>query len=309
MPKISVIVPVYNAEKYLHRCIDSILAQTFTDFELLLIDDGSKDHSGSICDEYAKKDSRVRVFHKENGGVSSARNVGLDNAEGVWITFCDSDDWVDCHWLETYNDMLKTKAELYSQGYYFSTPENRNDFQQVGINNYDKTDSCLLRMCEQPIIGFLWHKLFKTCIIKNSRIRFNEEFAVREDYDFILKYCLQSNRILCISDSHYKYEKPNYTNKYKNQSLFEANCSIFMSLREIYNDNRNILFDRIYNEINNSLFASYKSNTCTMGRLLLYIKTIRGVELLSSLSIATRLVLRTRNISFIHFFLKTKSKL
>ena len=78
-PKISVIVPVYNAERYLHRCIDSILAQTFTDFEVLLIDDGSKDKSGEICDEYAKKDIRVKVFHKENGGVSSARQYGVDH--------------------------------------------------------------------------------------------------------------------------------------------------------------------------------------------------------------------------------------
>ena len=78
---ISVIVPVYNTEQYLHRCIDSVLAQTFQDFELLLIDDGSKDSSGAICDEYAVGDSRVKVFHKENGGVSSARNVGLDHAQ------------------------------------------------------------------------------------------------------------------------------------------------------------------------------------------------------------------------------------
>ena len=91
---ISVIVPVYNTEKYLHRCVDSILAQTFTDFELLLIDDGSTDSSGAICDESAQKDSRVRVFHKENGGVSSARNLGLDKAKGKWVTFVDSDDWI-----------------------------------------------------------------------------------------------------------------------------------------------------------------------------------------------------------------------
>ena len=102
MPKISVIVPVYNTEKYLHRCIDSILAQTFTDFELLLIDDGSKDNSGAICDEYAAKDSRVRVFHKENGGVSSARNLGLDNVRGEWVTFVDSDDWVEKEYIELF---------------------------------------------------------------------------------------------------------------------------------------------------------------------------------------------------------------
>ena len=98
-PKITVIIPVYNAESTLRRCLDSILAQTFTDFECLLINDGSKDRSGEICEEYANKDSRVRVFHKENGGVSSARNVGLDNARGEWITFCDSDDTVMPEWI------------------------------------------------------------------------------------------------------------------------------------------------------------------------------------------------------------------
>ena len=88
-------MPVYNTEKYLRRCVDSILAQTFTDFELLLINDGSTDSSGAICDEYTQKDSRVRVFHKENGGVSSARNIGLDNAKGEYIAFVDSDDYID----------------------------------------------------------------------------------------------------------------------------------------------------------------------------------------------------------------------
>ena len=87
IPKISVIVPVYKAEAYLHRCVDSILAQTFQDFEVLLVNDGSPDKSGEICDEYARKDKRVRVFHKENGGVSSARNMGLDNARGEWLFY------------------------------------------------------------------------------------------------------------------------------------------------------------------------------------------------------------------------------
>ena len=85
MPKVSVIVPLYKAEKYIHRCVDSILAQTFTDWELLLIDDGSPDRSGEICDEYARKDKRIRVFYKKNGGVSSARNLGLDNVRGEYV--------------------------------------------------------------------------------------------------------------------------------------------------------------------------------------------------------------------------------
>ena len=91
---ISIIVPIYKAEQYIHRCIDSILSQSYTDFELLLIDDGSPDGCGAICDEYVAKDSRVRVFHKENGGVSSARNLGLEKAVGKWISFIDADDYI-----------------------------------------------------------------------------------------------------------------------------------------------------------------------------------------------------------------------
>ena len=92
MPKVSIIVPVYKAEAYLHRCVDSILIQTFEDFELILIDDGSPDRSGEICDEYAAKDPRIRVFHKENGGVSSARNLGIENMIGEFVSFIDADD-------------------------------------------------------------------------------------------------------------------------------------------------------------------------------------------------------------------------
>ena len=105
MPLVSVIVPVYNAEKYLSRCLDSILAQTFTDFELLLVDDGSKDRSGVICDEYAAIDNRVRVFHQDNQGQSVARNTALDwvfaNSDSEWLCFIDSDDWVDIRYIES----------------------------------------------------------------------------------------------------------------------------------------------------------------------------------------------------------------
>lgn len=94
MPLISVIVPIYNAGNALSRCIDSILGQVFSDFELILVDDGSVDVSGQIADNYSANDSRIRVFHKENGGVASARNLGLDEAMGQWITFCDADDYV-----------------------------------------------------------------------------------------------------------------------------------------------------------------------------------------------------------------------
>lgn len=113
MPKISVIVPVYKVEKYIHKCVDSILAQTFTDFELFLVDDGSPDNCGRICDEYAEKDSRIIVIHKENGGLSDARNVAIDRAKGEYLTFIDSDDYVAEKHLETlYNALISTNSDI-----------------------------------------------------------------------------------------------------------------------------------------------------------------------------------------------------
>ena len=117
MPKISVIVPVYKVEQYLDRCVNSILNQTFTDFELILVDDGSPDNSGKMCDEYALQDSRVKVIHKENGGLSDARNVALDmifnKSDSEWLTFIDSDDWVHSRYLElTYNFAKREKLSV-----------------------------------------------------------------------------------------------------------------------------------------------------------------------------------------------------
>ena len=113
MPEISVIVPIYNVEKYLGPCIDSILAQTFKDFELILVDDGSPDRCGKICDEYERVDKRIRVIHQENSGLSAARNVGLDVMVGKYVTFIDSDDLVDKRFLEElYDNLQNDKAQI-----------------------------------------------------------------------------------------------------------------------------------------------------------------------------------------------------
>lgn len=111
MPKLSVIVPVYNTEKYLRECIDSILAQTFTDFELILVDDGSTDGSGTICDEYAKQDERIQVIHQENGGVTRARKNGAAVSKGDYVTYVDSDDWID---LDSYCNMMSHIEKHYA---------------------------------------------------------------------------------------------------------------------------------------------------------------------------------------------------
>ena len=119
---ISVIIPIYNTEKYLCQCIESVLIQSYPKFELLLINDGSKDRSGEICDEYAKKDNRIKVFHKENGGVSSARNLGLDNANGDYICFIDADDYVGKRYLEIHlpdndEDFIQSSVKILENDY------------------------------------------------------------------------------------------------------------------------------------------------------------------------------------------------
>lgn len=125
MSRISVIVPVYKVELYLRRCVDSILAQTFSDFELILVDDGSPDRCGAICDEYAEKDSRVHVIHQENGGLSAARNAGIDwvfaNSDNQWLTFIDSDDWVHPQMLEQLYRAVQEHAVKVSVGSYCET--------------------------------------------------------------------------------------------------------------------------------------------------------------------------------------------
>ncbi len=209
-PKISVIVPVYNVEKYLHRCVDSILSQTFTDFEVLLIDDGSKDKSGVICDEYAQKDKRVRVFHKQNGGVSSARNVGLDNALGEWIYFVDSDDMVLPDALDTFDSLTKSNSDLVMAGFCISEEDDI-------VRERPK----IIRQCELTVVealkemyapsdfcyqGYLWCKLFKRCVIQQNHLRFDENISFNEDRLFIVKYlCCSKLRISYTTKAVYNY--------------------------------------------------------------------------------------------------------
>ena len=135
MPTISIIVPVYKVENYIHRCVDSILGQTYADFELILVDDGSPDNCGAICDDYAAKDSRVVVIHQENGGLSAARNAGIDwvlaNSNSQWLTFIDSDDWVNKTYLESLLEVADEEDSLISVCN-FLTASKENGADQVG---------------------------------------------------------------------------------------------------------------------------------------------------------------------------------
>ena len=189
MPKVSVIVPVYKVEKYIGQCIESILSQTFKDFELILVDDGSPDSSGAICDQYAQKDSRIQVFHKENGGVSSARNYGIEKAKGEWLCFVDSDDWIEPTYLGDF-ELGKCDADIYMQGYVKEKDGSviaKHDFEQC---DNDEFFTILSFSEDNYIINSPCFKLFKRSIVMNHYVRFDTNTSYGEDHLFSLTYVL-----------------------------------------------------------------------------------------------------------------------
>ncbi len=199
-PKISVIVPVYKVEKYLPECIESILAQTFPDFELILVDDGSPDNSGKICDDYAARDPRIRVFHKENGGVSSARNLGLDHARGEWIAFVDSDDTVSEKYLEILIALLKERGADISLCSWSTMSESgavspRKKCRLRGVEIVGRVAAMYRVQNGNYYEGSPYCRLFSHENIEKNKLRFDEKIKVGEDWLFSTKYfarCVES---------------------------------------------------------------------------------------------------------------------
>lgn len=199
IPSISVIVPVYNAEMSLRQCIDSILGQSYKDFELLLIDDGSKDNSPSICDEYAAKDNRVKVFHKINGGVSSARNLGLENALGEWITFIDADDYI----TDGYFDAIDERDEdILIKGY--------KKFENTGIVAGRAADELLgmpvfsdfiSQFVTDSLLRCPWAKFYKRSLIGD--LRFLTDMKIGEDAWFVFNYLAKCKSFAVLPKGEY----------------------------------------------------------------------------------------------------------
>ena len=205
-PQISVIVPVYKAEDYLCRCVDSLLAQTFQDYEILLIDDGSPDGSGQICDEYARLDHRIKVVHKSNGGVSSARNEGIKNASGEWITFIDSDDYIDPSYLKDFG-LDQLNADIYLQGYKVKQDNKiiaEHSFS-TRKNDFYSTEQLYIEGESNDILNSPVCKLFHSPIIKLHNIFFDTNISYGEDHLFVLEYLYYAQRIAVSPAMSYYY--------------------------------------------------------------------------------------------------------
>lgn len=214
IPLISVIVPVYKAESCLHRCIDSLLAQTFINFEILLINDGSPDCSGEICDQYAARDHRIRVFHKKNGGVSSARNKGIEEALGKWICFIDADDYVRRDYLETFAPQTAQMDSLIVQrGYNLDRIDNEtSDFRGVPVEKYSDELSSKDVFLYSEIYHTLnspWAKLFDKQTINHNDCRFDVRYNIGEDHLFVLTYLQHCRNVKMVNAYGYCYVKEN----------------------------------------------------------------------------------------------------
>ena len=213
---ISIIVPIYNVEKYLRQCLDSIRDQSYQNFECLLINDGSPDNSADICKEYVSKDPRFRYIEKENGGVSSARNLGLEHSKGEYITFIDSDDWVDSDYLEVlYKSLTDEKADVAVSTYKQFNMDDNNYYVHSYQRGYEKKIFTGPELIDEFIAldtfdhsyRFVCGKLVRKCLL--DKIAFNEKTTLGEDMEFWLKLYLISNKIVYVNRDSYVYRVDN----------------------------------------------------------------------------------------------------
>lgn len=247
---ISIIIPIYNVEKYLPKCLDSVISQTYTNIEIILVNDGSTDSSGSICDDYALKDSRIIVVHKENGGVSSARNMGLAKAEGEWVLFVDADDILPDDALEYYARIVKDEDVGMVLGGYIECKET-GEIILSNNKSFEKKLSMLdcLKLFystnKEEFQGYVCNRLMKLSIIRENRIKFNESIHFKEDGLFAVQYmvncslpCFISSKVVYHYYMHENSAVHNYNSSISNKYLtnLDARILCLKSIEQYYDD-------------------------------------------------------------------------
>ena len=260
-PKISIIVPVYNVEKYIRRCLDSIAGQTFTDWECICVDDGTPDTSGKICDEYMTKDVRFRVIHQENAGVSVARNIGLDAAKGDWIVFVDGDDWVSITMLQDlYDKALENDVDVVLGGYYLTDGNQEYDtiLPKEGLLSMPKD---FATKWQGPCA-----KLIKKSVLHKNNIRFLEGITLAEDLFFTFRVYYSSNKILGLPrPCYYYYQNENSVCHAITEKNVLDEIAVIEKMEDFLkksdsNEWKNFLVNRKISAKNKYIFSIEKSN-------------------------------------------------
>ncbi|MBD8071307.1 glycosyltransferase family 2 protein [Bacillus sp. PS06] len=278
LPKISVIIPVYNVENYLHRCVDSVLNQTFQEFEIILINDGSTDKSGGICDDYAQRDSRITVIHKKNARVAAARNDGLKMAKGKYVSFIDSDDWIE---PEMFQRMI-TKADEYQLDFIMCDYKKRSDSyeqnktQPIRSGFYSKENivnelyKCLIMFddIEFPPTISNWVCFFRAEFLKCYNLKYDEDIHYCEDSLFGSKVMYHANNFYYLKD-HYYYNyfyNPNSTTNTYNEQKWQSYLKINERLKKYFEStnefdlSRQIKINMLYFSLNELGQIKYSTN-------------------------------------------------
>lgn len=268
-PLVSIIIPVFNVEKFLSQCLDSILSQNYDKWECILVDDGSPDKSGLICDEYAKKDSRFKIIHKTNGGVSSARNDGLQVAQAEIVSFVDSDDWVTPDYCEKIIEQMSDDTDLlfFQANHHYLDNSICRYIPQHGIylekNTIEKElEHLLANDVHYEFFGYTWNKAFRKSILEKHNIQFTCDLSFKEDELFTLQYASKIRKLKVIPNVLYEYRviASGLTHKEKHSSefrkLFAAEETLIPAFRGsalrncLYARNANFLFRAFMEEKN-----------------------------------------------------------
>lgn len=286
---VSIVIPIYKTAVFINKCITSILAQRYPNFELILVDDGSPDRSGQICDEYARKDKRIRSFHIPNGGVSNARNVGIQQASGQFIVFIDSDDWVR-------PDHLSTLLSVASKGG-LGTCEIIRNTENNAIDTYtlNKQQAMISVLSAKGIGGFPVNKIYDREVIEKYHLRFDRRFVMCEDLLFNLQYLhfMPNDRINCSRNQTYYYEttigavKGRYQ---KNHQYSKSDLSEYEAVLEARKYCTNIEIQKAWNArltkaaVNSlrALVAGKHTNCTEYKNLLFFVRQSCVVALISS---------------------------
>lgn len=271
MVDVSIITPVFNAEKYLSKCIESVLGQIVSNWELLLIDDGSTDNSLAICNRYSSADTRIKVFTQSNQGPSCARNLGISQASGKWICFLDADDWIDSDFLLKF-DSKHNDNDLIFQGFKLVYESGQTESKMIPIKYIDLSkDQLILELLKSNMYGWTCIKQYRKSIIDKYKIRFDTKYKFREDFLFTMEYCIKCGNISFVEAAGYNYLQLTNSLAHRVPSV-EMFYSMTLKLLEIshplfYFNELGCYLKQIYlQDIHNSIKDSYKCKEQNIAR-------------------------------------------
>lgn len=248
MAKVSVIVPVYNVEKYLKRCLDSLINQTLSDIDIICINDGSKDSSLQILEQYAQKDSRIVIYNQENSGLSVARNTGLEHASGEYIGFVDSDDWVDLDFYEKlYNSAKNNNADIAVADFIREHPNKKPKRLKLKEEKIYTTPEDKFMICKVHREGCVWNKIYRTEFIHSINLKFVPKMYY-EDRDFTIRSLYFSKKLVTTPNTYYRYfvNPKSIVNKRRNYIQDEHYILVRQQVLQFIKEHNIKVPDRLY---------------------------------------------------------------